>query len=153
MILTSVILADYATIREGVLNVLGGGINKLQKPSFPARMSATVALMVKPESGDDVRGEHVIEVGITKSSANELIAEVQLKWSGFSATEDLPVPLPAIPIVVPTDDISLPYAGLYSLFVRLDGAEAGRLEFVATQAGDPPGAPNAHDSHSVKNLA
>lgn len=35
MILTSLILADYATIREGVLNVLGGGINKLQKSFFP----------------------------------------------------------------------------------------------------------------------
>jgi hypothetical protein len=153
MILTSLILADYATIREGVLNVLGGGINKLQKSFFPAPMSATVALMVKPESTDDVRGEHTIEVSITRAAANELIAEVQLKWPGAPPAEDLPVPLPSIPIVVPTDDISLPDAGLYSLFVKLDGVEAGRLEFVARQAGDPPGPPHAHGRHSVKNLA
>jgi hypothetical protein len=152
MILTSLILADYATIREGVLNVLGGGINKLQKSSFPAPMSAAVALMVKPESADDVRGEHIIEVGITRA-ANDLIAEVQLKWPGTSSAGELPVPLPAIPIVVPTDDISLPDADLYSLFVKLDGVEAGRLEFVARQAGAPPSPPHAHGRHSVKNLA
>jgi hypothetical protein len=153
MILISLILADYATIRDGVLNLLGGGINKLQKASFPAPMSATVALMVKPESVDDVRYEHVIDVGIARSATDELVAEVQLKWSGASPDEDLLNPLPAIPIVVPTKDISLPGPGLYSLFVKLDGIEAGRLEFVARQSDDQIGPPHAPGRRAARNVA
>lgn len=157
MILTSLILADYATVREGVLNILGGGINKLQRTAFPARMESNVALMVKLENAEDVQAEHIISVGLTMLDGDKLVAEVRLRWPGTSAANEIPAPLPVVPIIVPTDDIRLPSAGFYSLFVKLDGREAGRLDFVAQQAGDPSGA--ADDLHpgqgerSVKNLA
>ena len=39
-------LCDAATVREGLLHILGGGITRLNRPSFPAPLGAALALQI-----------------------------------------------------------------------------------------------------------
>jgi hypothetical protein len=138
MQVTSVMLADSVVVRDGMLNVLGGGINRLSQPSFPARMRASVALIITPDDMADLKDEHLIEV-LVDSASSGVVVEFRLKWPGIEAGDQPSSPLPSIPIEVPTGDIELPAAGLYYLIVRIDGREIRRLEFTAQEAAEPTG--------------
>jgi hypothetical protein len=136
MQVTSMILADFAIARDGVLNVVGGGINRLARSEFPARMEASLALMISPDNVKDLTDDHLIEVIIADTSKDARIAHFRFKWPGISSSEMPAEPLPSIPLVVPTRNIKLPHAGLYRLFVTVDTRETGHLEFKATQASN-----------------
>jgi hypothetical protein len=145
MQVTSVMLADSVVVRDGMLNVLGGGINRLTQASFPARMRASVALIITPDDVADLKDEHLIEV-LVNSASSGVVAEFRLKWPGIEAGDQPSSPLPSIPIVVPTGDIELPAAGLYYLIVRMDEHEVRRLEFTAQQAAESAGTARPRES-------
>jgi hypothetical protein len=46
MQVVTAILCDYASVREGLLNVLGGGVNRLWRAELPAPLNLSLALMV-----------------------------------------------------------------------------------------------------------
>jgi hypothetical protein len=150
MQVTSVMLADSVVVRDGMLNVLGGGINRLTQPSFPARMGASVALIIMPDDVADLKDKHLIEV-LVNSASSGVVVEFRLNWPGIEAGDQPSSPLPSIPIVVPTGDIELPAVGLYYLIVKMDGREVRRLEFTAQQAAEPAG--DALSRQSLKRHA
>jgi|HubBroStandDraft_6_1064221.scaffolds.fasta_scaffold180608_3 ribosomal protein L34E len=139
MRITAAILADHVAVRDGVLNLLGGGINRLSKVAFPARMDATLALMVSPKDVEDMMSSHIIDITITDEYDKQIV-EFRLKWPGLSSVDEVVSPLPSIPLVVPISDIQLPQAGLYRLAINMDGKEDEALEFVAHQVPEPTGA-------------
>lgn len=48
----SVLLCDAASVREGLLHVLGGGITRLWRPELPSQMAIQVAVIVSVEIED-----------------------------------------------------------------------------------------------------
>ncbi len=55
------LLCDAATVREGLLHVLGGGIAHAVRPSFPAPAAMSLAVHVWVTQ-DEATGDHVLAV-------------------------------------------------------------------------------------------
>lgn len=75
MRLTTAILCDFATVREGLLHVLGGGVTRLWREQLPAPLNVTIAMMLEVEQ------QHLgslIEVGVViKDVDDERIIEAR----------------------------------------------------------------------------
>lgn len=122
-------LCDAATVRDGLLHVLGGGLNILWREAYPASMASVLALMIEGEvsevppgrtlaiaarlSADDADGPVVAEVngsltaGHAKSGGSNFIT----------------------PVVFDMSPISLPGPGSYIVQVQLEQLEPVSLTF------------------------
>lgn len=114
------LLCDAATVREGLLHILGGGVTRLSRPSMPGPLSVQLALriVVHPtEAALNHEGQVFIQ---TDDGAR--VAEIGF---GFGSIEDpenkmLPGEEFALPLVVPTAGIVLPKLGAYAIEVLID---------------------------------
>ncbi|MGO9181160.1 MAG: DUF6941 family protein [Candidatus Limnocylindrales bacterium] len=61
MRLTSAILADHASVREGLLFVSGGGISEVLAGSFPLPLPAALALVIEVQPSE-FRGQTEFEI-------------------------------------------------------------------------------------------
>jgi hypothetical protein len=58
------VLCDKATIREGLLHILGGGVRVLGRPQLPASFDVDLALMLEPETLEEFQGSHDLVITI-----------------------------------------------------------------------------------------
>jgi hypothetical protein len=127
--LKSLILCDFAQIREGLLFVQSGGLTRLVAPSFPAKFACHVATLVwLPPHEAGTAHEMVMKV---KSAATaRLTATVKVALLETTPPSGL---LPGegrqVPIVVPLAAVSFPAPGEYDLQVEVDDQFAGDISF------------------------
>jgi Family of unknown function (DUF6941) len=136
--LTTALLCDFAQVREGLLFVSSGGINRLWRPKAPARMGVMLALVVQLEGMDELASSHRVEGSVLDAATDERVGGFQ---AGMRAREELvernllgePVLLP-----VPVDlrGVSLPRFGSYRLSITIDGEPHTELPF---QVAPKPG--------------
>ena len=131
--LKSLILCDFAQIREGLLFVQSGGLTRLAAPTFPAKCACHVATLVwlpPNESG----AAHEIVMKVKSAATAKLTATVNVALHESSAPSALrPGEGRQVPIVVPLGAVSFPAAGEYDLQVEVDGEFAGDISFVVAQ--------------------
>jgi hypothetical protein len=131
--LKSLILCDFAQIREGLLFVQSGGLTRLVAPSFPAKFACHVATLVwLPPHEAGTAHEMVMKV---KSAATaRLTATVKVALLETTPPSGL---LPGegrqVPIVVPLAAVSFPAPGEYDLQVEVDDQFAGDISFRVAQ--------------------
>ena len=141
---TAVLFADAASVREGLLNVLGAGITRLVRDPLPGRLDAVIALMLQPDDLDDLRATHNLEVIITETTPDGpvVVAKAVMELAGLGlpgSTE----PMPTVPLVVPLQGIPIPRTGFYRINVRLDGQGVSTQGFEVTKA--PEHMPTSED--------
>lgn len=133
---TAVMLADHATIREGLLHVLGGGINQLFRDPLPAPLGVMLALMLQPDSIDDLLETHDLEVTI-KHVGGEEVDQVAKAVMTLRSAGPVPGPPALIPVVVPFQNVPITQTGTHRITVSLDGEQAAAIEFLVLKAVDP----------------
>ena len=69
MEIVAALICDAATVREGLLNVLGAGIARLWRPQLPAPLSIDFATLISCPQ-EQIGRPHEIEVRITDPSGN-----------------------------------------------------------------------------------
>jgi hypothetical protein len=112
------LLCDAATVREGLLHVLGGGITRLWRDQLPAALNVTMAFMLEVEQ------EHLgslVEVGVLiKDPDGDAVIEVNgsLQPEG-GRLEHGEVQL--LPMVLPLGAGGVQRYGRYSAEITLDG--------------------------------
>jgi uncharacterized protein DUF6941 len=124
-----VLLCDAATLREGLLNVLGGGISQTTHPSFPATAQFNVAVRFVLED-DEVEGEHELVVRLDDpdgDAVQQLRARFTAPRPGGWALDEAAVSLP-IGLVA-----DLPKEGLYRVQIELDERALASLPLLAQQ--------------------
>jgi hypothetical protein len=144
---TALLLADYASIREGLLHVLGAGITRIARDPLPARLDVALALMLQAADESDFMASHTLEVTISESSpasAGEQVAKVLAELGPPPGVAPLGPNL-QIPIVVPIQPVPVLRTGSYVIAISLDDEPAGSYEFEVTKGTDlrsaaPPGA-------------
>jgi hypothetical protein len=134
MRVNTALLCEAVTVRDGLINILGGGITEVQHSEFPAELGVALALriMVHPTEvahphqleivlqGDD--GEQVtkVDVGIEAGDASGIPpgeeGEMLIAWT-FPARPKLPGP------------------GRYSFEVLIDGAHQASLPLRVAEIG------------------
>jgi len=117
------VLCDRATVREGLLHILGAGIATLGRPSLPGPMEVDLALLLRPSEIGEITGSHEVSVCV-RSDDGTIAAQSKL---GFAITplEPTPDPLPSLPFSVGLRNVVLTAYGHYTVQVDYDG---GRLE-------------------------
>ena len=129
MRIDSALLCDAATVREGLLHILGGGITRVNRPSFPAPLGVTLAMriLVQPDEADRT---HVLSVRL-RDAEGQFVASMEAEF-GVNAAEalqpDEESPLPVV-VALPAQ---LPRPGAYSFDLFVDETPQASLAFVAS---------------------
>ncbi len=130
------LLCDAATVREGLLHVLGGGITRAGRPEYPAPIGLTLALriLIHPtEAGES----HHLDVRL-QGADGQKIAAIQVEFGandptglepGEHASLAIPLPLP--------EQIALPHPGRYSFELLIDGIHQVSVPFTAVKLDAP----------------
>jgi hypothetical protein len=127
--ITCALLCDAATLREGMLHILGGGATRLGRPRFPAPMFVTLALMTLQEREEALRG-HVVEIVIVGSD-DEVVYRSETAIPAPSLAHVAEGEQVAVPLIVPLSDVLLPQPGIYRLLVVSDSEQGAMLAFHA----------------------
>jgi hypothetical protein len=130
-------LCDAATVREGLLNVLSGGITRVGRPDFPEALGLTLALriLVHPTEADSPHKLVVLLQGEDGEEAARVDIEFGVNDPGTLEPGELfslPLPIPMPP------QVQLPALGRYSFELLIDGIHQGSVPFIAHKVEMPP---------------
>ena len=127
--LKSLILCDFAQVRDGLLFVQSGGLTRLASASFPATFSCHVATLVwlpPLEAG----AAHEMVMKVKSASTAALTATVKVALHETTPPAELqPGEGRLVPIVVPLHAVRFPDPGEYDLQVDVDDEFAGDISF------------------------
>jgi len=125
---TFALLCDAATVREGLLNILGGGISSITADRYPVSLPVTLVILLTG-AGAELEGETYIEVrieGAGGAAQSAMLLQVQKRPGVEPRHPELPV---SVPLVVPLNSVLLNMDGQYALRVRLGGEEVAAVVF------------------------
>jgi hypothetical protein len=125
------LLCDAATVREGLLHILGGGVTRVNRPGYPAPLAPlTLALriLIHPTEADR---PHQLDVRLQGADGQELAkVEVQFGISNPGGTEPGEELSIALPLNMP-ESLIMPQAGRYSFELLIDGMHRASVPFIA----------------------
>jgi len=129
MKISTIMLCDAASVRDGLLHVLGGGLNILWREAYPAPMGCTLALMIEGQIGD-VSPDKPLQLAIT-IFADNVDGPVVVRFDGeLTAIADGSGARNFItPVVYNLDPVPLPGPGTYHLTVQLEQLEPISIVF------------------------
>lgn len=137
MQVAAALLCDAASVREGLLFVMGGGITRIWREDFPAPMGVELAVMIEMRQTELAR-PHEIEV-LVQGEDGQRVAEAR---GGLQAGGEVDFgETLLVPIVIPLRNVGLPQRGRFSLEIAIDGGHHRTLMFQARPASERPGAP------------
>jgi hypothetical protein len=126
---TTGILCDFASVREGLLFVVGGGITRIRRVQYPAPLGCSVALLVELHQMELAR-PHELELRVVGPDGED-VGGIK---AGFQASGpadlDIGENLP-IPVVVDLRGASLDKPGRYNVEASIDGSHQLTLSFRA----------------------
>ena len=135
MRVTMAALADAATVRDGLLHILGAGVTVLVRPEFPSPAGVVLPIMMEEPAAEIGRSDHSLVIGVRHPDG-------ELQHFGrmhMTVRDDAPTvsDLPALAVeVVPIDQYVLPEPGLYAIEVVLDDNDPVVVHFLASLFDD-----------------
>jgi hypothetical protein len=131
MKLDTCLLCDAATVREGLLNILGGGITSIVRDEFPSPLGMSLALRVLAEPAE-AANPHTIEIALSDEGGNDV---VQVKIGLELAESDVHVPESSHLEAVLAWDFPgrpvIPHPGRYSFEILIDGISQRSIPLMA----------------------
>lgn len=123
-------LCDAATVREGLLHVLGGGVDRLGRASFPAPMDLVLAVVIQ-QHPTELDREHNMRVLIQHADGKRL-AEAEITWQATSERPRLhEMPFP---VVLPLRHVNIPAPSEYSIELLIDGVHQTSIPFTVADS-------------------
>jgi hypothetical protein len=124
------LLSDFATVREGLLHMLGGGVNRLWRDKYPASMGLSLGLCIEVHR-TEARQPHNLVV-IVQDEDGQRLSEVSAQ---FEVNREFDTSRPGectlMPLVLSLQTIALPRPGSYSVEILVDGQHKRSLVFLA----------------------
>ncbi|MFD6474398.1 DUF6941 family protein [Streptomyces anulatus] len=136
MKLTMAVLCDRATVREGLLHILGAGVTRCSLV-LPGAPDLDLAILIQGEGQNDLAGKHMLSVEVKDHNGSD-VGRAELGWEGPtiespSAEESLA----QLPVVVPIRAMVFSNPGEHTMIVRIDGQEFARTAVFVTKAEIP----------------
>lgn len=125
------ILCDAATVREGLLHILGGGITRLFRDNYPAPFTGGLAVVIHPHHSE-VGLEHQIVIQVATQDG-EIIGKLDGTFRVDQGEGTEPGEQSVVPIVLDFSDppLIIPAQGGYSVDVLVDKQHKDSLTFFA----------------------
>jgi uncharacterized protein DUF6941 len=121
-----VVLADAGHVRDGLLYVIGGGINQMYTPSLPGVVQATIIARLLLDEADYDK-DHAMSVMLRRESADETVATIQGTFQTKRPRSTL-IP-PVFAAAIKLDGLVLPEYGAYTLDFEIDGQSMKQFPF------------------------
>lgn len=135
MKVVSALLCDAASVREGLLFVMGGGITRLWRQEYPAGFGCSLAMMLELHQMELER-PHEIDVLLQGEDGQEL---ARVKGGFQMGAPNLEVGETAlVPFAVDLHGVSIPAPGTCTLEISVDGAHQQTLRVSARPPGERP---------------
>lgn len=128
MKITTGLLCDFASVREGLLFVVGGGVTRIRRAQYPAAFGCSVALLVELHQMELSR-PHELELRVLGPDGEDVAnvkAGFQARGTDLDIGENLPVP-----VVLDLRNAALEKPGRYSIEASIDGGHQLTLSFRA----------------------
>jgi hypothetical protein len=128
MRVTTALLCDAATVREGLLNVLAGGVTRVNAPVYPFQYEGALAVVFTAHPTEASK-EHDFQV-ILQSEDGQRVAELGGQMQAQPGPDLQPGEEMTIPVVLKFGQV-LPAPGRYSFEVLIDGVHQVTVPFGA----------------------
>lgn len=137
------LLCDAASVREGLIHILGGGVTRLWRQSFPAAIDCDLALMIIMEQVE-IQDRHRLRV-IVQGADGQPVASLDGEFSA-SRNDSAPAGPGAhqpgevvfLPLVIPLRGAAVPSPGAYSIEILVDSQHQQSLPLVAAPTDQKP---------------
>jgi hypothetical protein len=125
------LLCDSVTVREGLLHILGGGITRINRDSFPGPLGAALALriMVHPTETDRT---HELRVMLLAEDGGR-IAEIGIQFGVNDPTILEPTEEASLALPIQMHQVMVPRPGPYNFELLIDGIHQVTVPFRAVQ--------------------
>lgn len=121
------VLSDVAYIRDGLVYLLAGGINRVTT-ELPGTLNVALTVMVELEAIEFDQG-HQINVKIVHADSATRVGEASGQFRSGDTSKLGPGEPMLLPLVVPLKGISLPLYGPYDIHVSVNGEPQQLLTF------------------------
>jgi hypothetical protein len=122
------LLADFASVRDNLLYVVGGGITRVYRDSYPAAMGISLALVIELHRMERDRA-HEIEVEIVDEDGKALAkikGGFQVGSTDAAVHESL-----MLPLAFDLRPVGLERPGWHSVEISVDSQHQRTLQFLA----------------------
>ena len=126
MQVAAAILCDHASVREGLLIVVGGGITRLGRNTFPAPLNLGLALLLELHQVELAR-PHELEVLIQDQDGGE-VARIRGGFNVGEADLHLGESL-LVPMAFDLRGVGISGPGPYAVEISVDGTHHRSLAF------------------------
>jgi hypothetical protein len=130
------LLCDAATVRESLLHVLGGGVTRVWRETYPAPLGVELALMITMQRSETME-KHRLRV-LVNGEDGAPIASLDGEFQITPGKDARPGETSIVPLVLDTKSIALPAAGVYSVEILIDSHQIRSIAFLANPAGARP---------------
>src|SRR5258706_12242782 len=108
------LLCDAATVREGLLHVLGGGVSRLARGVSPGPLGAQLALMMTAMPIEASQGAHKFQITLQDEDGKSIM-EITGQFMINPAPDQGKGEPMNLPLVLNLANVAIPKAGIYSL--------------------------------------
>ncbi|MBQ1105898.1 hypothetical protein [Streptomyces sp. 404i] len=134
MKLSMAALCDRATVREGLLHVLGAGVTVVAMP-LPAPLDVDLAILLSPADYAELEGSHKLTVTVAEVVGGRKLGEIQAGWFGPGAPPEEELPYPSLPVSVPLRGLPIQSYGRHHVVIEVDGTRVETIEFLVRDPG------------------
>ena len=121
-------LSDVAYVRDGLVYLLAGGINRVIISSLPGTLNVSLTVMVELEASE-FNDTHHVTVKIAHAESVQPIGQAVGNFhAGDTSKLGAGEPM-LLPLVVPLRNVALPYYGSYDIHVSVNGEPQQLLTF------------------------
>jgi hypothetical protein len=141
--ITIAVLCEAATVRDGVLQILGAGLNRIPMPTYPAPLPTTLALRFELDL-DEGATQHSLLVQIVSASDDAVIGSVAGTIGPIAqeAVTEPELPVQAV-TAVQLSKIEIQAEGRYDTVISVDNKELRRVRFAVRPTALPGTPPSA----------
>jgi uncharacterized protein DUF6941 len=126
--LTTLLMCDFAQVREGLLFVSSGGVSRVVQTSYPATPRLHLAMVVHLPAGALGRS-HQVHVRLKYPDTAEVIANVEVAIQLNAVSGAFPGEGINVPQVIDLVPIHFPRPGQVDVQISIGGEPAGDLSF------------------------
>jgi Family of unknown function (DUF6941) len=134
---TAAILSDVAYVRDGLVYILAGGINRLYATDAPAKGNFVLTVMVELESSE-LEVAHEMSISVVQVETTAVVATAVAAFQAPERRVGLQSGEPVLlPLTAPMHEVVLPDFGPYDVRINLDDEPQQYLTLWCVQLDAP----------------